>query len=482
MFLHARRRGFGQASGFQLPRAGDVGGQLASGQTLLNQIQEGDWQSLASEGMYFANKLGGSNPVLSAAAGAMSGLLTTGPTALGFGEMAVVDIEAIGASSFGGYQGIAAVFGVSNATVATAGAIASTGGVSLLDQKPLGWHMADYLAFAYPPKTSKRLSTLAKILNQVGPTLYTYGWAKNDVSAKSLTTPGWYATGDACDTGDQPQGCSPIVPVCTPVLWNWTNGNNIQDCAVNLYFGTGGAGGTVSDLRSKWLNSTSVNAGLSQSQILNAAEARAPDPLYWASILYGAYFETGQWDLDPGGSSVTCLWQPDLMNGLATVLGMRCQGASTQSVAMELLLQQLRLKTLGSQPGYSAATMNSPTNVEALAIDAVGMPGTTAGFQQLLDDHLDLAQLENDIAAGVSRPMAGMTLMEQATTKPLPPTPLAVSAPVPASSFTTAGKVALGAGAVLVGGVLLYSAKHRISPVTTVELAYAKVRGGLKGR
>lgn len=464
-------RGVGQVP-FQLPQAGDVSGQLASGQTLLNQINAGDWSSLASEGMYFANKLGGANPILSAAAGAMSGLLTTGPTAAGFAAMAVVDIEAIGASSFGGYQGIAAVFGVSNATTATAGAIASTGGVSLLDQKPLGWHMADYLAFACPPKTSKRLSILANILNQVGPTLFVYGWGKNAISAGDLTKSGWYPTGSNCGTDDQPQGCIPIVPVCTPVIWNWMNGNNIQDCSYNLYFGTGGAGGNPAALKAKWLSNTSVSSGLTQAQILEAAITRAPDPFYWAAIMYGAYYNVGQWDLDPGGSSETCLWQPDLLNGLATVLGMRCKGASTQSVALELLLQQLRLKTLGQQPGYSPSVAKSPTQVEAIAMSAVGLPGTTAGFQQLLDDHLNLAKLENDIAAGIVQPIAGMTLMEQATTTSLPMTPVSVSL----STASKVGAVLAGAGVALAGGILVYSAVTRTSPVTTVELAYARTR------
>ena len=423
------------------PLLGNIDGQIQAGQQIYAQIVAGDVQGLLSDGIdLIGNAVGGvGGTLIDVGGGALSGLAIAGP----WGAAAAGLLSIAGDLLGGGADTVAAVIGESKATQMISASIAS-----LLKQQEgslghqQGWAMADYLAFASPPNKTKRVSTFMSMMRNVAQ----YAW-NND---PGFNQPYWsrqdgpsnLANALCGDTGFQPS-CNYFtpqqfvgwqVPICTPVLFQWNDVSAIQNCTSDLIFGSGGAGGSVSKLKSTWISQTPLIPGVSQEQIVENAIAKAPDPLYWGSDLYGVVTNSGAF----ASGYATYYFNLDLMNGFATVLAMRSVYASTMSVVAELLLQAALLKEHGNVDANGNALRGHTSNNQY-------------GFFQLLNDHIQMA-INEDKTAGVT-PTQALT-----------------------SSWSPAAIVAATVGIAAVGGILGYSAYTRQSPVTVVKSMGSRLR------
>jgi hypothetical protein len=422
---------------FSLPSVGDVQGQVQAGNNLISQINDGDTAALAEAGVALVNAVTGESKgalaeVLGLASGALSGLIAAGPVgaAVGLISSAIADFSSL----FGGYVGVTHIYGMSHATEIIASRVASmaSSSVDTESNNPQGWFMSDYLATALPPSTGNQ-AKLAGLLE----TIFSM------CSSPQGQTPDPFSiscVSQAAILGNT----DPSAPLCTPVFFNWFNSAAIADCSHNLVFGSSGAkgvtNGTPSALLQQWVASTRVQNGLTQSQIVQNAIARAPDPIYWSSSLYGAY-------IDPTiGSAYTVFWNPDLLNAMATVLMMLSVGCSTQSIVSELLIQSAIMDTYGTQlPNVGCNT--SPNSGDI----CVNVPGNAAisqaGFHALVDDYIALANAEN-AAAGIT-------------------------------DYSTADKIGMllvGATGACVVGLLGYSAVTRTSPLVALKQVGGRLR------
>jgi hypothetical protein len=415
---------------FSLPSVGDVQGQVQAGNTLISQIQSGDTSALADAGVAFVNAVTGESKgaiadVMSIASGALAGLIAAGPVGAVLGGVggAISDFSSL----FGGYAGITHIYGMSHATEIITARVSSMASSSIAAKSgnPQGWAMADYLATVSPPNTGNQ-GKLAHLLLTIGGMCGPGG-----IAAEVITGPQCVPVGNT----------DPTAPLCTPVWFNWFNQANIVDCSHDLTFGAGGAKGTTSGsasaLLQEWVSETFAKNGLTQSQIVQNAIARAPDPAYWSAALYGAYF-------DPTiGSAYTVLWNPDLLNAMATVLMMLSVGCSTQSIVSELLIQSAILDQYGTQLPNVGCDPSSGSG--DICVNAGNAPLAQAGFYSLLDDYIALANAEN-AAAGIGT----------------------------ISTEDKIGMLLLGATGACVVGLLGYSAVTRTSPLV--------VLGRVKGR
>ena len=413
---------------FSLPSVGDVQGQVQAGNTLIDQIQAGDTNALADAGIALVSAVGASGPLAivgGIASGALSGLIAAGPMGAAIGG---VMAAATGfASLFGGYKGITRIYGMSHATEIITARVSAMGSSRPATKtgNPQGWAMADYCATASTPNsTIGNRQKLTSLLNQLQNVSLTMGeWASAAMAGM-----------------DSPSGLA-ASQLCTPVWFNWFNQANIANCVDDLTFGpNGGARGTTNGtlpaLLQEWVSTTFATAGLSQSQIVQNAIPRAPNPLYWSVALYGAY-------VDPTiGSAFTMLWNTDLMNAMATVLMMLSTGCSTQSIVSELLIQAAILDQYGTTP----PTVGCDSSTDGVCPSATTAAANQAGFYSLLDDYIALANAEN-AAAGIEPTI---------------------------STEDKIGMLLLGATGACVVGLLGYSAVTRTSPLV--------VLGQVKGR
>lgn len=417
---------------FQLPNVGDVEGQAQSGLNLINQIQTGDTEGLLAAGMSAVGGVLGSSPggaiLMGAATGALSGFATFGPCGAVLG--AVVGAVEGAASLFSPADSVAGIYGMSQATQTIAANVQALGaaGKNPLNNNPAGWAMADYLSMARPPVSSTNASGFSNTCGSaqvyvltVAPSMITIPWISRGFFLGS-------SSGDLYGRKIEHQ-----PPLCTPVWFEWFASSGIVDCYQDITFGSNP--GTVSGLKQAWVSATHATGGLSQEEIVAKAISSGPfDPFFFAAGLYGITVPSGIFST----GYATYYWNPDLLNGIATVLAMRSAGASTQAIVSELLVQSAILKQNGS-----VAPNGSP------------MPGDLTlnqyGFHRLVDDQISLANREN-AAAGI---LAADTL----------------------TTWDKVGGVLLGAGLGAVGGILAYSAYKRQSPVVTSKMFASKIVG-----
>jgi hypothetical protein len=412
---------------FQLPAPGDIQGQIQAGQNLAQQIEQasgpdGDPSALLGEGIAIAGTaVGGTEGIaLSTIGGELAGFAMAGPVGA---AIAFLGSYVAVLSSYVKSSDTAVAYGVSKATETISARIAGFGkpvGSGPNIGAPGGWSAADWSAFARPPSTTNNPSKAAAI-NANG---RQYLW--NSVAGKSLK-PG-IATGNQLH-----QWISSQKPICTPIWFYWSDPNKIVDCDSDLYFGKGGAGGSVGTLKNRWIQGTTSTAGMTQSQIVDAAIPRLPDPLYWAADLYGT--------IGPGnmfGSGYSTVYvNVDLLNAMATVLTMLSMGASIRAVLSELLIQSYILSVQGSQDTSGGKIANAGMN--------------QYGFHQLVDDYIRMAQAQ-----------------QTATSTDL-------------STGAKIGAVLAGATGAILVGILGYSAVTKTSPVQTTRLALARA-GQLRRR
>lgn len=237
-----------------------------------------------------------------------------------------------------------------------------------------------------------------------------------------------------------------------------------MDCTLDLYFGSGGPGGSATALQNKWIQSTQgVSDTLTQALIVQRAQQRRPDPLYFGTSLYGT--------AAPGNgptSGQTIYFNPDGMNAVATVLGMLSCGASPMAIVAELSIQAYILNKNGTTFGSS-----QPNGGQKFEL---GYPGHTlqgVGWSTT-QAQATLHQLIADYSA-MARAMANgavWTGPEDWTTAPTQSVTVAA-----APTLTTASKVgavAAGAAGTLAFAILAYSAATNTSPVETTKLGLAR--------
>jgi cell division septum initiation protein DivIVA len=398
-----------------LPVVGNIQGQIATGMSLLGQIQGGN-ESGAIEG--------GIGLAVNAAAGALSNLGSKGKevatilegaaagaaagASLGpYGAAAGAIIGAVAGfleDEFGGVSLPPLAVNATQATQAISAAVASwnsgaTGGWSLTpDGHVQGWHMAQWCAAAYPPKTMSNYD--AKRLARLGHTIVTWG-AKYDTQNlfhDGRTKLGGGAASMTILNYLQQQKPDPLtfrswqLPICSDVFWDWYQPSQMGDfCSV----GTGGSipgrdgaayindltypgnhnyapDGTPAALLSAWQQMTTAQGSKTTQQIVKSAVARRPSALWFACDLYGAWLPTAGKLV--GANWSTVYFDADLLNAMATVLGMLSVGSSTQAIVSELLLQISILHVSG-------AVTESPDNV-------------SPGVRELLDDYLYMGHQE----------------------------------------------------------------------------------------
>lgn len=442
---------------FQLPNAGDIEGQVQSGNNLISQIHSAANDPTASAGLLeagislVANAIGGPGGAVltDALGGAMSGFAMAGP--MGAVAGAIVGLAEGILGLFQGADAVVATVGVSAATQTISAAVQAIGAQhpDILTGKPQGWAMADWAAFARPPHTTKNSKTFFAMMQAVSryvASTITPGlselamsgpYAQNDSGdpsniANALCGTQWQMT-SRCNNYTPAQFAAWQKSLCTPVWFDWYQPGQIEDCEKDLFFGSGGAGGNVSALLQTWINSTYAQNGLSQQQIVQRAVSSMIDPMYFGSDLYGLPMPSGfsGWG--------TVYYNPDLMNAVATVLMMRSAGASTQAIVSELLIQAAILSAHGSQ---DPSGNKLPGDVKL----------NQYGFHQLLDDHIRMAQTENALIPPVSTAPAGLSTGAQIAT------------------------VFGAAGATMAVGLLGYSAYKKQSPVDVLQGLRSRIR------
>jgi hypothetical protein len=411
---------------FALPNPNDFESQVQAGQNLISQIQAGDTDSLLQAGISLAgNAIGGqAGAVLTdALGGAMSGYAMAGPMGAAIG--AVIGIAEAFSSLSSPADEVVAIWGVSSATQTITQRVAAMASSSLgiYSGNPVGWHMADYCAFASPPGMGSSSlfsilkSSALKIINDSDPHTFGEGVTSQDYNATAAS---------------QLQGVTlqSTQALCTPVWFYWYASTQVADCYQDIYFGSGGAGGPPSQLMQTWLQNTNSSAGLSKQTIVQRAIARAPDPAFWSADLYGQTMSSGLFS----SGFATVYYNPDLMNAMATVFMMLAAGASVQAIVSELLIQAAILNNSGTNaPGQGPGTL-------------LGGTQNQYGFKQLLAFYINLAKAENE-AAGV--------------------TP---------STWDMVGAVAGGALIAILGGTLAYSLYKHESPIVVAEGGLGRVR------
>jgi hypothetical protein len=438
-----------------MPNPGDVQGKAAAGSQLIQQLQDGDTDSLLQAGISLAdNILGGSKiggVLLGGLSGALSGFAMAGPTGAVIG-FTIATVEGITTMNQGA-DAVTETLGLSYATNTITGNIAALAamGKDLWTGNPQGWAMADYCAFAFPPNTSKNaagletcMTNIAQYVVQANPAFSSTGYT-DLCSGTYWPTMGPGQSGGSVGVTTAGQLLRDQVPLCTPVWFDWYNPSTIKDCSQFLYFGSGGAcpavlgscgsgGATPEQLKTVWLKAMNAANGLSAQQIYQQAVAQLPDRLYWSSDLYGV--------AGPSGSSgfATTLYNVDLINAMATVLMMRSCGASTQAIVSELLIQTALLVKTGGHD-----------------VNGNAMPGDVTlnqyGFHRFVDDHIKMANAQN------------------AAANP----PLVTSTGVPLSTSGMLGAVTAGVTGTILAGILGYSAYTRTSPLVVTRNAYGRV-------
>jgi len=463
---------FDSSGNFSLPPEGDTQAQANTGanlSALINQAASsgGDPAALAMAGISFLRSelVGSSNGAggvilglaSSATEGALAGSSVAGPIGAAIGA-AVGLVTGILSDIFGGAgpDTIVGVAGVSQAT-SKIGTMLSR----MLQQfvpiegvnsyKPQGWSMANYFAVAgfggsantsvgqapYVGCKTKNTAQYMAMLQNIGQFLQS---DSNDSFASSMMSSidGPSNIANALNGAYTAQDFANFAqPLCTPVWFDYTNANKIVDCNNDLYFGSGGTGSSsLSTLKAQWVASTYPNPPLTQEEIVEAAIAKAPDPLYWCADLYGV-------PTSSGGGYATYICNPDLINGVSTVLYMRSIGASTQAIVSELLLQQHILQLYG--------------NVDLSGQPLSGIPQNRYGFQKLVDDHIAMAKAEGYYGRAQN--------------------PVAISPPSYFWSSWNDWEIAAAlAGTLGVGGVLGYSVYKRQSPLMTLQAMKDRVR------
>lgn len=357
---------------FAMPPVGDYESQASAGEALISKCEAGDQQSLLAAGVALVDLFGSAGKeavsiLTDAYGGAMTGLAMAGP----IGAMAGGLLGALeGASSmWNPSDSVVELLGVSAATQTITARVQGLIGASPnpWNNNPQGWAMADYCSAALPVRAS-RLAGLSIPLveycaalgarsakpsdcrvDKQGPHLW--GGLFGNATGQFLT---WYQSAAVHgashgDLGDNaPSNALSIdlatqPPLCTPVFFLWAQSSQIQDCESDMFFGSG-QDVNLSALRSAWIQSVYARGGLSQAEIVRRAIAKRPDPMWWASSLYGYVMSSGAF----GAGFSTVYMNPDLTNAMATELGMRSCGASSMAIASELLMQSAILRRSGS--------------------------------------------------------------------------------------------------------------------------------------
>jgi hypothetical protein len=467
---------FSGGNTFPLPDVGDIQGQATSGLGLINQLEQFDPQnpdmglvsSMLEAGIALIGGAG-ATVLTDEIGGAMSGFAMAGPCGAVAGAL-LGAAEGI-AALFSGADAVTGVYGVSKATQIITSRVAALAGRNsvTLTGNPQGWAMADYCAFAFPPSTSKNANGFMVAMKDVA-TYYASYWDIGAAEATGGTSMFQNSNGDPnnlanalcgsgvlgsiqCNSYTAAQFLGWQVPLCTPVWFNWYQSQAIQSCKQYVYFGSGGAcpaipgivcgpsGASPAQLKSAWEQTTQAQAGYTQAQIVAMAISKLPDRFYWSSDLYGTVLPSGfnGWQ--------TVLYNPDLMNAVATMLLMRSSGASTQALVSELLIQSGIL---------SASGKTTPAGNP--------MPGNVAfnqyGFHRFVDDHIRMANAEN---AAANKAEAAIFASSSTSTG------------VPLSTAGMLGAVTAGVTGTILAGILGYSAYTRTSPLVVTRNAYGRV-------
>jgi hypothetical protein len=466
---------------FQLPSPGDVQGQVAAGEQLVNQLQTGDVEGLLEAGISVAagGGLGGA-VLMDAVGGALSGFALGGPVGAAIG-LGIGIAEGL-ADLFTAANSVTGIYGVSKATHIISSRITTMMGqnVSAVTNNPQGWALADWCSAARRPTTSKDpngfLSTLRNIAQYMSSIGYDTDGAQRDSILLGLCSfptgtnhvaadpygpaapPGVLggspdeqtvdASGEACSGQVSAKAALAYqVPLCTPVWFSWNQPSQITcvnspsetpgacgDC-LNFPSASGsavnGTTGDASALYQTWIQSTFINPpyGLTQAEIVQRAAARLPDPFYFSSGLYGSIFGSGG-ALGFTTGFATVYFNPDLLNAMTTVMWMLSVGASTQAIVSELLLHAYYLSKYGDV---------DPTGASLAGY----LSGNQYGFHRLLDDYLRRAAQEN--AAGVVATAGALTTSEKA------------------------GAVLAGASGVTLAALIVYSLTTRTPPLQVIR-------------
>jgi len=416
---------------FSLPDPNDLNGQIAAGQNLISQVQNaaatGDVSGLLDAGIALALPGTVGTVLTDSMGGALTGLAMAGPAGAAFGAV-LGAVEGI-SSLFAPADSVIGTYGQSEATNTITQRVAKLAGMNtgIYSGNPVGWHMADFCAFAFPPSSSQNADLFDVVFSAAKTSLIANLTGFGNAGYLSQL-PGYFTN---------PLPASEILSVqqalCTPVWFLWYQSQQIVDCDQDLFFGSGGAGGTPNQLLQTWLQNANAVGGLSKNVIIQRAIARAPDPLFWSTDLYGSTFSSGVFS----SGFATVYYNVDLINAMATVLMMLAAGASTQAIVSELLMQQAILANSGSKaPGQGTGSL-------------VGGDVNHVGFQQLLAWYINLANAENE-AAGLSLGTWGMV-----------------------------GAVALGALATLLVGTLGYSVYTRQSPRVVMQAEWSRTKAAV---
>lgn len=436
-----RPRGVGQALPdiSQLPAVGDLQGQLSAGQNLFTTAQDA---------------IVNGNPNAIASLLSQGVTVATGQSSSSVGVLARDVVQVAGAAIAGGAVG--GPFGAAAGIVAAVAQVifsAFTGPPSdqvtylpgqpsqsaqrlyqLVKQwqmmsthfgpltgYPIGWTYYDYISRKYPPKTTSRSTDL---FNQVN------AFQKAAASTSGTNFPIYGSASGYMKSGN-------VQPLCTPIFWLWGEPNNIQFCTHNKYFGSSNL--SNNDRYSIWGEDTVPIVGsggqLSKQQIMSYAEQHRPDPMFYCADLYVAEEALGIGHGWPAASEYSNVSQQtysynqvfgnlETLSGVATACGILAAGGGVQSVAEELLLDQLIIQ-------------QEQKTVPPL-------------FRMLVDSYVAQAQAERAALAANAAPSS------------------------PVSTGTAAAAVAAGAAAAVVVGVLGYSLVTKTRPKDTVRLATAR--------
>jgi hypothetical protein len=398
-------------AGLPLPTAGILGSasnpstQLGQAQSLFNTAKAAlasqppnpaAMTTLLGAGVTLAlSAVGGSSPgatiartLVTAGTALASGAAVGGPWGAAVGAVSALASGIAGL--FSGYQGV--VMSPSQAAQELYQLrvqwVTSAGNVGRETQKPMGWSFTDYLSAKYPPNTTTRLSDCKTLLGgaleslwataqTLHITLYTNLIGLNlessysslaqmqaDLDSGDLMLPFvaddesiQYAT--ANDVGPGGSLATLLSPLATPIFFLWGTPNQIEDVTLNEYLTSQTP---LDQLETLWANDTqpiaSSGKNLSIADIQASAEARRPDPMYFAGSLY--VMQEGH---------QTIFYNLELLTMVSTVTGMLAVGASTASILRELLFQQ---KAIYDQEGDTVPT----------------------GCRMLVEDYLALARAE----------------------------------------------------------------------------------------
>ena len=421
-----------------LPGVGQFATQVQTGASLLASIQGGSISSateggigeaiagaagavlddLGPKGQAVANILAG------AASGFAAGLATGAALGSSLGPYGAVAGAVIGAAvgfledEFGSQPLPPMAVNATAATAAISAAIVgwnSAWGVTP-GGKPQGWNMADWCAAAFPPyKMSsydgKRLYRLTYAITKWATPFDTqhilfdnrtfagavFGDAQGPPTVLNFCRRDPGATTFEGKPFAWPLLVSWQVPICSGAFWEWwqvsamgsacatsTGGaDNDEDTVTALTYpdatsyiqgigNTSGPQGTAAQFLQIWTQMTAARGGLTAKQIVAKAMARRPSALWFAVDLYGAWLPSGARTV--GDTWGTVYWDCDLLNAMATVLGMLSVGAPTTAICSELMLQMTILHAEGAKT-FSKGNI-SP------------------GIRELLDDYLYMAHQE----------------------------------------------------------------------------------------